>query len=86
MYFLYSYTVAIQCGLLVAPTNGNVDVAGTIVGSRASYSCHPGFRLIGREVRTCQESEEWSGQAPICQCKLLVFKNSLVCLCCKCSY
>ena len=59
-------TAAVQCDFLNAPENGQVILRGTVVGSEAVYSCFPGFTLTGGDTRTCQESGEWSGQAPLC--------------------
>lgn len=43
-------------------------LTGTTVGSTATYSCYPGFVLLGKfNVRTCLNSGEWSGQAPTCR-------------------
>ena len=56
------------CDYLEGPENGNVVLTGTTVGSTATYSCYPGFILLGKfNVRTCLNSGEWSGQAPTCR-------------------
>ena len=48
-------------------------LTGTSVGSTATYSCNPGFILLGKfNVRTCLNSGKWSGQAPTCRRKLTV--------------
>ena len=67
MYSLIS--VAIDCGPLDSPDNGIVRVEGTTVGSFAKYTCNSGFKLSGSDMRTCQATGEWSGRAPVCQCK-----------------
>ena len=56
----------IECPELSAPANGRVDVSGLRPGSRALYSCSPGFRLSGSERRTCQNNGQWSNRKPSC--------------------
>ena len=68
--FIVSYTVAVDCGNLANPTNGRVDLTGTIVDSTATYSCDDRFRLQGQSTRTCQDDGQWSGSAPTCERKL----------------
>ena len=57
----------IDCGTLTKPDNGSVTQTGTSLGSVATYNCDEGTVLIGRDNRTCQEDETWSGEAPICK-------------------
>ncbi|XP_003387839.1 PREDICTED: sushi, von Willebrand factor type A, EGF and pentraxin domain-containing protein 1-like isoform X2 [Amphimedon queenslandica] len=57
----------IECGPLDSPDNGIVRVEGTTVGSVAKYTCNPGFKLSGSDMRTCQATGEWSGSTPVCQ-------------------
>lgn len=70
-----SISAAIECGTLDSPDNGIVRVTGTTVGSFAKYTCNPGFKLSGSDMRTCQATGEWSGSAPVCRCKS---KNSQI--------
>ena len=42
-------------------------VRGNTVGAIATYTCNPGFELIGQEERVCQSDGSYSGQAPICR-------------------
>ena len=58
---------AVDCRALVAPGNGNVFVGTTTLGSLATYSCDPSFRLVGMESRLCQENGTWSGEIPTCE-------------------
>ncbi|XP_077974758.1 IgGFc-binding protein-like [Styela clava] len=32
----------------------------------ATYGCQPGFKLVGNDVRYCQEGGIWSGEPPVC--------------------
>ena len=64
-----SPVTAINCGKLHNPANGQVShTAGTKFGQIATYSCNPGYNLVGGGPRTCQATGEWSGSAPTCQC------------------
>ena len=61
------------CAELTDPANGNVDVTdGTNTGSVATYSCDDGYTLSGSETRTCEEGGLWSGDAPVCEGKVVV--------------
>lgn len=57
---------SIDCGGLGAPTNGMVDVPSTGFSSVATYSCDPGYLLVGDATRTCQNDSMWSGSEPTC--------------------
>ena len=63
------------CPLLDTPVNGQVFSNGQTLGSKATYTCHSGFRLKGPAVRFCQlvegpaTSEQklmWTGPQPSC--------------------
>ena len=66
----------ILCPELTAPDNGTV-VYNTIsqllgVGTTATYSCDPGYILVGETTRTCQDANTgeigvWNSTAPICE-------------------
>ena len=63
----YSPYTAVECGNLDSPTNGRVDLTGTVVDSTATYSCFPGFVLAnGDKIRECGGDKKWSGTAPVC--------------------
>ena len=70
MYNLYPSIVAIDCGHLLNPENGQVTFIGTTLGSVANYSCNAGFILMGLPTRACGVDGSWSGEAPLCECKL----------------
>ena len=64
----------VDCGTLINPTNGQVShTAGTTYRQKATYSCDAGFNLVGDNIRMCQVSGVWSGNAPICQGELLIY-------------
>ena len=39
------------------------------IGSTAIYKCERGFKIDGRNSRTCDEAGQWTGQAPTCTCE-----------------
>ena len=61
--------VELSCETLQDPANGRVQVSGDIPGAVASYTCNPGFSLVGQSRRTCQRDGSFSGQAPTCRCE-----------------
>ena len=63
---------SVDCGTLTNPANGQVShTTGTTLGQTATYSCNPGYNLVGGGTRTCQDTGVWSGSAPTCQGTLL---------------
>ena len=63
-YFLHH--AVITCPTLENPTNGRVRVSGQTVGSRAIYSCNPGYKIDGNSRRRCMDDGQWSGEDPRC--------------------
>ena len=62
---IYNITLAIDCGPLSNPVNGQVDFSATTHGSSVTYSCASGYILNGASTRTCDYGT-WSGMAPLC--------------------
>ena len=57
----------VDCGSLIAPTNGTVDLSGgTVYQSIAYYSCNVRHKLSGTATRICQADGTWSGNPPTC--------------------
>ena len=63
------YTFAVNCGPLSDPTNGKVTLTDTMFGSRAIYTCDPGYAIVGDNTRICEINGRWSGSI-FCQGKL----------------
>ena len=75
VFFLFT---VVDCDALTNPANGQVShTAGTRFGETATYSCDPGYTLVGGSTRICQATGNWSGRAPTCQCMLLL-KHRLI--------
>ena len=67
-------SIEIACDSLISPSNGNVVVDGSGVGTVATYSCDTGYTLEGVSMRTCQNSADptWSGSPPSCNSELVI--------------
>ena len=70
----------LTCEGLSEPTNGGFSIeAGPNslsggLGSVATYTCHPGYALVGQSTRTCEDINggavtmgTWSRAQPSCQ-------------------
>ena len=74
VFFLFT---VVDCDALTNPANGQVShTAGTRFGETATYSCDPGYILVGGSTRICQATGNWSGSAPNCQCMLLNHRHN----------
>ncbi len=71
-------TEAVYCPVLTAPGNGSVTVSSGFnplsVGSVATYSCDPGYALLGTTTRNCADPDSnsvgtWTGAMPECEGK-----------------
>ena len=69
MLLLFTTERIVTCDKLRDPRNGDVDLTGITVGSRAKYSCDRGFELKGNQIRKCQSNGQWSGNEPRCDSK-----------------
>ena len=54
--------------------NGNVVLSSQVlgVGTTATYSCDPGYVLVGETIRTCGDTDggtvgAWNGSIPFCE-------------------
>ena len=57
----------INCSAKIAkPLNGHVHIESTRYQGIARYECNPGYKLVGRKVRKCQDNGHWSRTPPQC--------------------
>ena len=65
--FLFLILTVVDCGNLTNPASGQVShTAGTTFRQAATYSCNPGYNLLGDSTRMCQAIGVWSGSIPTC--------------------
>ncbi len=66
------FFTAVNCGALTDPMNGAVDTpSGTTFMNTATYTCDPGYTVMGTTSRICQDNAMWSSSAPTCESKLV---------------
>ena len=63
--------IVIMCPPLPPIDNGMVEVSDLFPGGVATYTCDPGFILVGDPTRICRDDGTWSGEEPTCERKLL---------------
>ena len=63
--------LVILCPSLPDIDNGMVEVSGLSPGGVATYTCDPGFILVGDPTRICRDNGTWSGEEPTCERKVL---------------
>lgn len=61
-----AYSLYSDCKELQRITNGAVSITGLTYGSVATYSCIPGYALVGEQNRTCTAAGMWSKAEPRC--------------------
>ncbi len=69
--YKYISFTAEECSALPPLLNGAITYAPDMiadydVGTVATYSCDPGFRLSGFETRQCLRGAIWSNLVPMC--------------------
>lgn len=72
VYMCVCLHVAVDCGPLSPPENGNVELIGTTFGEEVEYSCVTGYSLNGSPTRECQANGEWSGDEPSCISEIII--------------
>ncbi|XP_076036539.1 CUB and sushi domain-containing protein 3-like [Oratosquilla oratoria] len=55
------------CPVLESPPNGAVAQSGRRSGDTATFTCTPGYRLIGAQTVSCMLGGQWSDVAPVCR-------------------
>ena len=48
------FCAAVNCGQLSNPNNGSVSFTGIVFGSTATYTCDPGYGIVGYTAQVCQ--------------------------------
>ncbi|XP_078585767.1 CUB and sushi domain-containing protein 1-like [Branchiostoma floridae x Branchiostoma japonicum] len=66
----------ITCGDPGDIRNGRKVVTGTLYGDIVTYSCDPGFILVGNDTYTCDAEGDW-GPAPFCEAHSLCDRTQL---------
>ena len=61
---------SVLCPELSDPVNGVVEQTVSGVEQTATFSCDPGFGLVGTQVLICLENGTWNNQPPVCRGKL----------------
>ena len=61
----------ITCSALSDPENGNVHVTSSDFryATTATFSCDPGYVIIGESRLVCTETGQWSAPVPTCERK-----------------
>ena len=62
----FLFLIAVDCGLLPAPGNGDVVHTGTTFNEMAEFSCNTGYELSHSSSRRCMADATWSGSSPTC--------------------
>ena len=66
-------------GILTNPANGQVShTAGMTFGQTATYSCNPGYKLVG-DINCTSATGVWSGSEPTCQFMLPYISHVYMC-------
>ncbi len=68
-----------NCTALDDPVNGTLTGNSVSYLSEVTYSCATGYNLSGDASRTCQADGNWTGSAPVCNSKDVIYFLS-VCL------
>ena len=66
----YYFFLARSCRNPGTPAHGVTYSTEHTYGKTVTYICEKGYKLVGSQRRTCQESTKlWTGSLPSCQCK-----------------
>ena len=68
---IFMILTVVDCGTLSNLTYGQVSHTGTSLQQTATYSCNPGYELLGDRTRVCLSTGVWSGSAPTCKRRFL---------------
>ncbi|XP_066264351.1 uncharacterized protein [Branchiostoma lanceolatum] len=59
-------TTTLQCSKLTPPAHGAVTGSNSY-RDVATFTCDPGYKMVGTSSLTCQSDGTWSGRAPTCK-------------------
>ena len=57
----------------------NISDNSSVVGTKVTFSCDPGFLLNGSEFVTCIRNGVWSDEMPKCTGELVVSTSAKIC-------
>ena len=68
--------LGIFCDKFPTKNTLNVEYSNPLitVDTLATFSCRPGYELVGSETATCGESGTWSNQMPRCEGKFFIIR------------
>lgn len=56
-----------QCDFPGIVENGAASSTSYDYGSKITYTCDTGYRLVGDRERMCMDDGKWTGSSPTCQ-------------------
>ncbi len=57
----------VECKQPHSPYGGDVEISGTAIDDKATYSCEPDHDLVGDSERSCGDDGRWSGAPASCR-------------------
>ena len=84
IYMFLDIVSAQTCTQLTAPADGMLNItagSGTDYATVLTFSCDPGYEIIGTVNMYCRTNGSWSDSVPTCQSKCDVH-HVYVCTCC----
>jgi hypothetical protein len=57
----------VECPSLANISHGLIFVKSLYYGQNVTYTCHYGYRLIGKSMRVCQLNKTWTEEEPVCE-------------------
>ena len=55
------------CEEIGPPWQGRMTCSGNVTDAKCTFSCDPGYELVGSNFRTCLPSSRWSGNQTSCK-------------------